>query len=161
MLVSDLRGSLMILEPTFLCNRFLFWRLVEWNQPVMDNVMTLSVKEQQNVRRMSLMAPKELSFLRRCCRCWHLLRISSVLMENFSCQSKMVPRYLCSSTSSTGSPWIVVVAAAAASSLCLFEKVTTISLVLLTFSSEETVKKSIWCVNDQIPPRRTRVHWEH
>ncbi len=40
--------------------------------------------------------------------------------ENFSRLSKIVPRYLYSSTSSTGSRWIKVVTAAA-SSLCLSE----------------------------------------
>lgn len=77
---------------------------------------------------MAVLTPKELSFLRRYSRWWHLLRISSVLAENFRRLSKMVPRYLYSSTTSTGFPWMVVVTEAARS-LCLLEKVTTFALV--------------------------------
>lgn len=58
---------------------------------------------------------------------------SSVFEENLSKLSKMAPRYLYS-TSSTGFPWMEVMDAVA-SCLLLVEKVTTISLVLLRFSS--------------------------
>ncbi|KAM6961521.1 uncharacterized protein LKV04_020533 [Tautogolabrus adspersus] len=40
-------GSPIVLEQTVtvICKRFLFWRLMEWNQQVIENVMMLSMKE--------------------------------------------------------------------------------------------------------------------
>ncbi|XP_047462090.1 angiomotin-like isoform X3 [Mugil cephalus] len=88
-------------------------------------------------------------------------RIPSVLEEKLSWQSRMVPRYLYSSTVSTGEPWIIVVTAAA-SSLWLLEKVTAISFILLTFSSrqEESHHSTNCCRADpwwrEGPDRRDR-----
>lgn len=62
-------------------------------------------------------------------------RISSGLEENFSRLSKIVPRYLYSSTISTGFSWMVLLTASA-SGLCLFP-----SLVLFTVSSREEAHK--------------------
>ncbi|XP_061586857.1 NACHT, LRR and PYD domains-containing protein 3-like [Cololabis saira] len=65
---------------------------------------------------------------------WNQQVMEKVMMLSRKARlSKMVPRYLYSTTVSTGFPWMVVVTAAARS-LCLLEKVTTISLVLLGFS---------------------------
>lgn len=64
----------------------------------------------------------------------------------------VVRRYLYSSTSSTGFSWMVVLTAVSRS-LCLLEKVTTMSFVLLTFISRHTLshhftnscKPCPWC----------------
>ena len=47
-----------------------------------------------DVRRVFLFNPKVLSFFKRYCCCWHLLRISSVLEANLNVMSKNVPMYL-------------------------------------------------------------------
>ena len=124
--------SPVVLEQTLtvLGRRDLFCRLLEWNQQVMENVMTLSMKSNNMSEECSHLPQK--GFFRRYCHCWHLLRISSVLEANLNVLSKAVPRHLYSSTISALFPWIALTAASARS-LCLLERVTTVSLVFTPF----------------------------
>ena len=113
------------------CSLFLLWKLREWNQQVIDRVMTFEegiVKSHHDecADSKGINFPEEVQLL-------------MTPSERFS---KMVPRYLYSSTTSTGFSRTVVVTAAARS-LCL-EKVTTISFVFFTFSSSVWLLMKCW-----------------
>lgn len=104
---------------------------------------------------MSSLVPSDFNFLSKYCLWWHFFRISSLLEKNFSKLLKIVPRYLHSSTVSTGSPWLPQPSVS--------ENVTIISLVLFMLSSRHEFphhsskfcRAELWCVWPESKHRST------
>lgn len=122
-------------------SQLLFWKLMEWNQQVKENVIILSTNEWWNIIRLFLLTPQEFFFIRRPCYWWHIPRISLVLEANVRQLSKIV-----SIDSSHQSPHTVVITSAA-SSLCFLLRFTTMSLGLYTSFHTGIVKPLYKCIH--------------